>query len=46
MLATACESKHLETIKFLIQKGEDKHDPYVMSMARFYEVFHILEDIN
>ena len=45
ILGKACESKHLETIKYLLEKGADKRHPYVVQMANMYEATHILEDL-
>ena len=44
-LGSACESGHVETIKYLIQKGANKFNPYVVRMANLYDAAHILQDL-
>ena len=45
ILGAACQSKHLETIKYLAEKGANKRHPYVIRMANIYEATHVLEDL-
>ena len=44
-LGSACESGHVETIKYLIQKGANKFHPYVVRMANLNDTIHILQDL-
>jgi hypothetical protein len=44
-LGSVCESGHLDTIKYLIEKGADKFHPYVVRMSQVYGATAILKNL-